>query len=104
MLDIAFVIFLICVAAGASSRSRYWNAVLCRLWLILSVVWLIFAYWLETADGLNQPDWRVVVLPPIAFLLGFSVLHWAFSPRLPRDPMEHVHKAPDLPQRWPEES
>jgi len=68
---------LIVLAAMASSRSVYWNTVFCRLWLLLSALWITLAWYLTDAHG--HVEWAAVVFPPIGVLLSFAALHWVFS-------------------------
>ena len=82
ILSVIAIIFVVGLSSYASSRSAYWNAVLCRLWLIATILWIPFAYWMTAElgkDGLYSPNWTVVIVVPIAVLLFGAALHWAFS-------------------------
>lgn len=81
------------LSAIASSRSEYWQTVLCRLWLVTSGLWIIFAYNMRAVD--NLVNWPLVVLPPIGVLLFGATLHWIF-----KAPSTYWHRAPTLSPKW----
>ena len=72
-----WLLALIVLAAMASSRSAFWNAVFCRLWMLVSGLWVVFVWYLTNAHG--HVEWPAIFGPPLVLLLGFSALHWVFS-------------------------